>query len=120
MGATEENGPVFSPQLREQLLQLQRELDKEQTSVGDLRRRVATIEKEKLAIISRFNGDVVELQNAGAKMRSQLEDCKAAKCGLEYELAAAKQQIFKERNGGKEKEVWVATVRWTETVQNLN
>ena len=38
-------GPAFSPQLREQLLQLQRELDKEQSTVGDLRRRVAAIEK---------------------------------------------------------------------------
>ena len=70
MGVTEE-GPVFSPQLREQLLQLQRELDKEQSAVGDLRRRIANIEKEKLALISRFNEEVVQLQNGGAVMRCQ-------------------------------------------------
>ena len=104
MGVTEE-GPVFSPKLREQLLQLQEELDKEQTAVGDLRRRVATIEKEKLALISRFNADVVELQNAGANMRSQLEDCVAAKCRLEYDLSCAKQQLVKERTVAKEMEV---------------
>ena len=104
MGVTEE-GPVFSPELREQLLQLRSELDKEQTTVGDLRRRVATIEKEKLTLISRFNAEVVELQNAGANMRSELEDCKAAKCGLEYEYATVKQQLHKERAGVKAKEV---------------
>ena len=58
MGRAEE-GPVFSPELRDQLLQLRMELDKEQTTVGDLRRRVATIEKEKLTIISKFNADAV-------------------------------------------------------------
>ena len=59
MGRSEE-GPVFSPELRDQLLQLRTELDKEQATVGDLRRRVAAIEKEKLAIISKFNADAVK------------------------------------------------------------
>ena len=58
MGGAEE-GPAFSPELRDQLLQLRIELDKEQSTVGDLRRRVATIEKEKLAIVSKCNADAV-------------------------------------------------------------
>ena len=62
MGATAaEDGPAFSPELREQLIQLRMELDKEQSTVGDLRRRVATIEKEKLTMIAKFNADAVRL-----------------------------------------------------------
>ena len=38
-------------------------------------------------------------------MSAELEDSKAAKCGLEYELAAVKQQLFKDKSIAREKEV---------------
>ena len=38
-------------------------------------------------------------------MSSELENCKATRCGLEYELTAAKKQLFKDSSVAKEKEV---------------
>ena len=45
------------------------------------------------------------LQKDSAKMSAELENCKATRCGLEYELTAAKKQLFKDGSVAKEKEV---------------
>lgn len=85
-------------------MQLQEELDKEQSTVGDLRRRMATIEKEKLTLITKFNQDSVALQNHATKVEADLENGKAQKYGLEYELASLKQKFSQTNKLLQEKE----------------
>jgi hypothetical protein len=72
---------------------------------------MATIEKEKLTLITKFNQDSVALQNHATKVEADLENGKAQKYGLEYELASLKQKFSQTNKLLQEKEVRLSVFR---------
>ncbi|XP_062577737.1 coiled-coil domain-containing protein 171-like isoform X2 [Saccostrea cucullata] len=91
-------------QLRLQVKQLNLDLQSEQESLSQVRRRLNAVEKERLEAATRSNAEISELESQVAKLRSQLEKGEATRQNLEFELTKCQREINHQRSSSYEKE----------------
>ncbi|KAL3866903.1 hypothetical protein ACJMK2_044153, partial [Sinanodonta woodiana] len=91
-------------QLKHQIKQLQTDLQSEQDSVAQLRRRLNVVERERLEVASKANTELSELESQNAKLRAQLEKGEATKASLEFELTRTKRDLAQVKHSFTEKE----------------
>lgn len=90
-------------QLRIQVKQFQLDLQAEQDTVSQLRRRLNSVEKERLESTSRSNTELTELEGIIAKQRSQLEKAEAIRQNLEFELTKSRRDVSQHKQSNAEK-----------------
>ncbi|XP_022332700.2 coiled-coil domain-containing protein 171-like isoform X2 [Crassostrea virginica] len=98
-------------QLRLQVKQLNLDLQSEQESLSQVRRRLNGVEKERLEAATRSNAEISELESHVAKLRSQLEKGEATRQNLEFELTKCQREINHQRNAAYDKESHLGEIR---------
>ncbi|XP_013378672.1 coiled-coil domain-containing protein 171-like [Lingula anatina] len=96
--------------LRNQLKQMRAEIQTEQDTVKQLRRRLNTVEKERLEFTSRSNEQTADLESQVAKFRAQLEKGEATRQSLEFELAKARREAAQERRSAEDREAMMSSI----------
>ncbi|KAL5005297.1 hypothetical protein ScPMuIL_018753 [Solemya velum] len=92
------NLKLDSNRLRNQVRQLQMDLQTEQDAVSQLRKLMNTLQKEKLEYTTKNNSEVTGLETQIAKFRSQLEKSEATKQSLEFELTKANRDLVQQKH----------------------
>ncbi|XP_063432765.1 coiled-coil domain-containing protein 171-like isoform X2 [Mytilus trossulus] len=90
-------------QLRIQVKQFQLDLQAEQETVSQLKRRLNAVEKERLESTSRSNTEITELEGTVARLRSQLEKGEAIRQNLEFELTKSRRDVNQHKQSSAEK-----------------
>uniref|UniRef100_K1QJZ5 Uncharacterized protein C9orf93 n=1 Tax=Magallana gigas TaxID=29159 RepID=K1QJZ5_MAGGI len=98
-------------QLRLQVKQLNLDLQSEQESLSQVRRRLNGVEKERLEAATRSNAEISELESQLAKLRSQLEKGEATRQNLEFELTKCQREINHQRSAVYDKESELSEVK---------
>lgn len=91
--------------MRQQLKQLQTDLDNERETVSFLRSKVAQMNKDKVELASRHNEEVAELLEDSATMRAQLERHEDAQQRHEYELGRLQLRLSQAEQAAAQREV---------------
>nr|KAG5697764.1 hypothetical protein BaRGS_026721 [Batillaria attramentaria] len=84
-------------QMRIQNKQLKLDLQAEQDTVVQLRKRLNAADKQKLEATSRFNKEVASLENQLAKVRAQVEKGEASRHNLEFELTKTQRELSQQK-----------------------
>lgn len=98
-------------QLRLQVKQLNLDLQSEQESLSQVRRRLNGVEKERLEAATRSNAEISELESQLAKLRSQLEKGEATRQNLEFELTKCQREMNHQRSAVYDKESELSEVK---------
>ncbi|XP_005092062.1 coiled-coil domain-containing protein 171 isoform X2 [Aplysia californica] len=84
--------------------QLKADLQAEQDTVLQMRKKLNNAEKQKLEAASKANSEVASLETQVAKYRSQLEKGEAVRHNLEFELTKSQREVNQIKQTAREKE----------------
>ncbi|XP_053405701.1 coiled-coil domain-containing protein 171-like isoform X2 [Mercenaria mercenaria] len=89
---------IENNQLKLQLKQITADLQTEQDTVSNLRKRLNTVERDRLEAATKANKEVSELESQIAKLRASLEKGEASRANMEFELARTKRDLAQQKH----------------------
>ncbi|XP_060582945.1 coiled-coil domain-containing protein 171-like, partial [Ruditapes philippinarum] len=89
---------IENNQLKLQLKQVIADLQTEQDTVSNLRKRLNSIERDRLEAATKANKEVSELESQIAKLRASLEKGEASRANVEFELARTKRDLAQQKH----------------------
>ncbi|XP_052797056.1 coiled-coil domain-containing protein 171-like isoform X2 [Mya arenaria] len=90
--------------LKLQIKQLTSDLQTEQDTVSNLRKRLNTVERDRLEAATKANKEVSELESQIARLRATLEKGEASKANIEFELTRAKRDLAQQKHNSAGRE----------------
>lgn len=85
-------------QLKLQVKQLTADLQAEQDTVSNLRKRLNSVERDRLEAASNYNKEVSDLESQITKLRATLEKGEASKANADFELTRVKRDLAQQRH----------------------
>ncbi|XP_060080102.1 coiled-coil domain-containing protein 171-like [Ylistrum balloti] len=107
----EEKYRIENNQLRSQIKQLQLDVHAEQETVGQVRRRLNAVEKERLQAASKNNAEIADLEGQLVKFRAQIEKGEAMRQNLEFELTKTRREVTQQKHATLEKDATLKDAR---------
>ncbi|KAL4227318.1 hypothetical protein ACF0H5_012763 [Mactra antiquata] len=95
---------IDNNQLKIQVKQLTADLQTEQDTLSNLRKRLNSVERDRLDSVTKANKEVSELESQIAKLRANLEKGEASKANIEFELTRAKRDLAQQKHSAAGKE----------------
>ncbi|XP_052280653.1 coiled-coil domain-containing protein 171-like isoform X2 [Dreissena polymorpha] len=95
---------IENNQLKLQMKQISSDLQAEQDTVSSLRKRLNSVERDRLETATKANKEVSELESQIAKLRANVEKGEAAKANIEFELTRTKRDLAQQKQSAAGRE----------------